>query len=215
MFRFLVLVALLSTTPALSSPDIEASEFHKGDCTQYEDFIVSLAFNRTTDGTVVIVGAHNHDNDLWRHLADAKTLDKVFVEPLIPSMFHDFEKDTRPLTNVKVVDAAVTGTDSPAATIYCTGTAHPKHVVFKPGAGAKDSPIAANIVQTCSMDRDRLFLIHELDVGGTLSTAKADVLKHMSSHKVKTLSLQTLLSKYVTSPLRFLQIDVEGADDQV
>lgn len=213
---FIFVVSLLCVAEGVhEAPVHESTEFHKGVCNKYEKFIVDLAFNRTNDGTVLIIGAHNHDNDLWGHLKAAKGLDKVFVEPLIPSLFHDFQTDMSALTNVQVVDAAVTGTDSDSATIYCTGSSHPEHVVFKDGAGKSSSSVGTNIVQTCSLDQDRLFLIHDLDVGGNLEQVKQEVIKHMSSHSVKTFSLDTLLAKYVKTPLRMLQIDVEGVDDKV
>lgn len=206
-----------------SPPDHEQTEFHKGDCIKWEEFAVELAFNRTTDGTVVIIGAHNHDNDLWKHLTAAKNLDKIFVEPLIPSLFHDFEKDAHALTNVKVVNAAVTGTDSPKEKIYCTGSAHPEHIVFKKKTGKQHRlltdedkkggsvSIPTNIIQTCSLDRNRLHIIHELDGGASGS----ELDKHITEHSTETLSMKTFLNKYVTTPLRMLQIDVEGSDDKV
>lgn len=219
MFALLPFVVFLSVLSASSAkhqpPEFQASEMHKADCNKYESFVVDVAFERTKEGTVIVVGAHNHDNDLWNHLANAKTLNKIFVEPLIPSLFHKFEEDAKSLTNVKVIDAAVTGTDSTNTTIYCTGSAHPGHVVFIDGQDAKHSPIAENIVQTCSLDKERLFLIHDLDVGGDIYTAKKNVLKHMTTHQVDTLSLQSLMDRHVTDRVVMLQIDVEGVDDQV
>ena len=196
-------------------PDHESTEFHKGECIKWEKFAVELAFNRTEDGSVVIIGAHNHHNDFWDHLSKADHLDKVFVEPLIPSQFHDFEKDVKKLPKTTVVNAAVTGVDTEKATIYCTGSKHPHHIVFdKHNSHLKkaNEEIPVNIIQTCSIDRDRLYRIHELDTG---VSNKKDVDKYITEHDTSTLTIETLLSKHVPSELRMLQVDVEGLDDKV
>jgi hypothetical protein len=220
---FLALVeACVLAFGAHEPPNHENTEMHKGNCDSWETFMVELAFNRTEDGTVVIVGAHNHDNDFWKHLAKAKNLDKIFVEPLIPSMFHDFEKDLHALPKAKLINAAVTGTDSEKESIYCTGSKHPAHLVFNKDGSKKSrllkeakkasSSIATNIIQTCSLDKSRLQIIHDLDGNGA---SPVDISAQITTHTTKTMSIETLLANHVTTPLRMLQIDVEGADDKV
>lgn len=171
----------------------------------------------------------------------ADHLDKVFVEPM-PPLFRKLVRNLAGVPRARAVRAAVVwprrlnesamasadiGPDSAdgnesdseegTRTMFCVGMEDDRGDSGEGGedAGPTLTPAALAAggsslwLQTCSLDRARLFSKYDMASNG-------EVPAHLVTQtQVPQMTVNTLLREYVTSPVRFVQIDVEGYDDYV
>lgn len=155
-------------------------------------------------------------------------IDKIYVEP-IPSLFRALERNLRHMSHARAVQAAVTDRATATSTL-------PMYCLFDPSGDFEiktkslytrtDDTIAGTTIpsrrrkewwnQVCTLDPARLIGGSAHDLQRDLGVRGAGELRAiMRNVSVPALTVQRLLETYVRTPVRFVQIDVEGADDRV
>jgi FkbM family methyltransferase len=165
--------------------------------------------SRTTKGTALIVGANfgSVPNDpSWSKLASPKFdhFDKVYIEPH-PGLFKQLAENVKRMPRGKAIRAAVTDVSGPMK-MYCLGL--DENGVLTPEAQATPG-FQEWWSQICSGSRDRLMSKYDVEknMGMNISSLVVEV-------NVPTITVAKLLEE-VPSSVQYLQIDVEGFDDQV
>ena len=155
--------------------------------------------------TFLVIGANtgsNSNDPLWTamHHKREKTF-QVFVEP-IPFIFKELQ------ANMKANDMhqstcvnAVISTNGQNLTLYCTG-------MKEDGSIAVEAGFNEWAKQTCSVSKQQLY--------DSKFSSREMIDKYMREYNVKGLSVQQLVDTYATNaPVKIVQIDVEGLDDEV
>jgi hypothetical protein len=142
-------------------------------------------------------------------------LDKLFVEP-VPMLFRLLSRNTKAMSRVIGVRAAVSPTLSGNATLYCLGLNGDSANI----GGTASVELAPELVEAsgpnwwseiCSLSRSRLS--HPYDVGKLASPDQVGTL--IKELNVPSITPKELLLELAPSPVRYVQIDVEGLDDQL
>lgn len=193
-------------------------------CTGGLEARIVTALTMHKEGAAVIIGANTGSTFTDPSFAALNSstcahLDKVFVEP-IPSLFHALTRNIRQMPGARAVQAAVTD-DETARTL-------PMYCLFDPTGDDVEKPTALTGTsipqrrqkawwnQVCTLDATRLIgaSAHDLrrDLGVSGAVELSTIVRNVS---VPALTVERLLAEHVHRPVRYVQIDVEGADDRV
>mmetsp|Transcript_88576 Transcript_88576/g.275568 ORF Transcript_88576/g.275568 Transcript_88576/m.275568 type:complete len:289 (-) Transcript_88576:34-900(-) len=163
--------------------------------------------------TALIIGAHVgkvYTDPVFDLLGKpaAAHVDKVFVEPM-PSLFRELQRNIAGMPRALAVQAAV-AQEAGNTTLYCLGLENTtENLTFMPAAQRITGTIWWS--QICSLSRERLF--HPHDVGRRRYSV--DLRDMVTENVVPAITVEQLLRDHTTSPVRYVQIDVEGMDDVV
>jgi len=162
-------------------------------------------------GTALIVGANIGavpNDPSWKALASPtfNHIDKVYVEPH-PGLFKQLTKNVKSMPRARAIRAAVTDAAGPMK-IYCLGL----------DENGDETPEARTTPgfqmfwsQICSGSRDRLMSKYDVKKNRRINVNLSALVVEVN---VPTMTAPELL-EVAPSSVQYLQIDVEGFDDQV
>ena len=181
---------------------------------------VLSALEQGRAGTALIIGANagaTATDPIFEHLKTSKLkhIDKVFVEP-IPALFQQLQNNIAAMPRATAVQAAIAPSSLSRKTelpMYCLIDPTSGQVGDVRTAGLSEGSVKPWWAQVCSLDYNRLFA--EYDMKRDLGTSVTQLASLVRNLTVPALSVSDLLRKHVQSPVRYVQIDVEGFDDHV
>lgn len=175
------------------------------------------ALTRARTGTALIIGANSGftaTDPMYEHFRHRLGhVDKVFVEP-VPALARALRQNISAMPRAVAVEAAVSpSADEPSGAL-------PMYCLVDPETGRPD--LRGTKLRTerrewwteiCSLDRARLFA--EYDMHRDLGSRTKRLARAVRNLTVPALSVAELLRRHVRSPVRYVQVDVEGFDDRV
>jgi FkbM family methyltransferase len=167
--------------------------------------------SRTKNGTALIVGANVgavKNDPSWKALVSPNFdhLDKVFMEPH-PGLFKKLEENVKKMPRAKAIRAAVTDVSGPMK-MYCLGLNENGDLTPEAKATPGFNPFWSQI---CTGSRERLLSKYDVMKDVAISINISALVVELN---VPTVTAAKLLEA-VPSSVQYLQIDVEGFDDQV
>lgn len=211
MFVFSMIILVAPITCAPTFPDNEFHNNNWGKVVSRTAGFIAGGINTPFPGgqvhdpfTFVVIGANtgiNSNDPLWKAIhSKRKTAYSIFVEP-IPFLFKKLQANMKEFDMGKAtcVNAAISG-DNKNLTIYCSG-------MKEDGSIAVEANFNKWAQQMCSMNKEHVYGSHD---------SREVVDKYMREYNVLGMSVENLLGKYANNaPVKMVQIDVEGFDDQV
>jgi len=224
----------LRPTRAVSKKCIQADPYKKGETTEdvmrcHECFTETLAALRAVGGSDIVFGANDGQQfdpgfklGYW---AAVPSHTKVFVEP-VPPIYNRLQKNLAGMQNVVALNKAVRGAkQGPQLGLFCWDLDMIQQTVQH---GAK--PLPPQVRQPlaywdalCALDRSNLLEASNVfdtpEFGHLSAAAKDNITREVESHivqySVEALTPKEIVAQAGPSDVRYVQIDVEGLDNDI